>query len=285
MGFHSHPNLYIRDITLQVSQLEKSIAFYVDLLGFKVLKREESRVVLTADGITPLIILEQPQGVKPKQPRTSGLYHFAILLPTRADLGKFLEHLAEKQIGIGAADHTVSEALYFSDPDDNGIEVYIDRPSETWTWNNNQVLMTTDPLNAHGVLAAGNGEKWTGMPAGTLMGHIHLHVSNLQEAKEFYTEMLGYEVVCEYGSQALFLSSGKYHHHIGLNTWNGEGAPAPDARSAGMKEYSIAIPSESYKQRVIQSLVVKNINFEEVDGVLYTSDPSHNRIALHITQS
>ncbi|MEH6941416.1 VOC family protein [Bacillus sp. JJ722] len=280
MGFHTKPNLYIRDVTLNVSDIKNSLLFYQDFLGFKVLEQGEHTAILTADGVTPLIKLNVPQDVTPKQPRTTGLYHFAILLPSRAVLGKFLLYLVKHQFEIGAADHLVSEALYFSDPDGNGIEVYYDRPADTWAWNNEQVAMTTDPLDGEGVLAAGDGLEWNGMPADTVMGHIHLHVSNLQKASIFYKDVLGYQVVSEFGGQALFLSTGKYHHHVAINTWNGTGVPAEN--SVGLKEFAIDLPNEEYKQKVIHALQARGLAFHEEDGILRTNDPSGNKIAMYL---
>ena len=283
MGFHQKPNLYIRDVSINVMDLNVSLAFYRDFLGFKVLEEGERSVALTADGETALIKLYQPEGVTPKEARKTGLYHFAILLPSRAELGKILMHLVKNRYPIGASDHLVSEALYLNDPDGNGIEIYHDREDTEWSWDNrNQVKMVTDPIDGEGVMAAAQGQAWEGMPPETVMGHIHLHVSNLKEAGKFYIEILGYDLVNEYGGQALFLSTGKYHHHIGLNTWNGADAPAPSENSVGLREYSISIPDEAYKQRLIHSLDAAGIAYVEENGVLYTKDPSQNRIAVHV---
>ena len=284
MNFHEKPNLYIRDITLNISDLQRSLAFYTDFLGFHILEQEARKAVLTADGKSPIIILQQPDGVLPKEAGRSGLYHFAILLPSRADLGEMLIHLVKNNYPLGAADHLVSEALYLNDPDGNGIEIYHDRQAEEWTWQNNYVHMTTDPLDGEGVMKAANGKQWSGMPANTVMGHIHLHVSHLQEAGIFYRNVLGYDVVCEFGKQALFLSTGRYHHHVGMNTWNGVGAPPPSANSVGMKEYSIAIPDVAYMEKIKHSLQELNLDYLEKDGVLYVHDPSNNQISLHIEQ-
>lgn len=284
MNFHEKPNLYIRDITLNISDLQRSLAFYTDFLGFHILEQEERKAVLTADGKSPIIILQQPDGVSPKEAGRSGLYHFAILLPSRADLGEMLIHLVKNNYPLGAADHLVSEALYLNDPDGNGIEIYHDRQAEEWTWQNNYVHMTTDSLDGEGVMKAANGKQWSGMPANTVMGHIHLHVSHLQEAGTFYRNVLGYDVVCEFGKQALFLSTGRYHHHVGMNTWNGVGALPPSANSVGMKEYSIAIPDVAYMEKIKQSLHELNLDYLEKDGVLYVHDPSNNQISLHVEQ-
>lgn len=284
MNFHKKPNLYIRHITLNISDLHRSLAFYTDFLGFQILEREERKAVLTVDGQSPIIILQQPEGVLPKEEGRSGLYHFAILLPSRAHLGQMLVHLVKNNISLGAADHLVSEALYFNDPDGNGIEIYHDRQEDEWTWRDHSVHMTTDPLDGEGVMKAANGKQWSGMPTNTVMGHIHLHVSHLQEAGTFYRKVLGYDVVCEFGKQALFLSTGRYHHHIGMNTWNGVGAPPPSENSVGMQEYAIAIPDEAYMKKIKLSLQELNLDYLEKDGILYVHDPSNNKISLHIEQ-
>lgn len=284
MNFHRKPNLYIRDITLKIRDLQHSLSFYSDFLGFQILSQEERKAVLTADGKTPIIILEQPEGVAPKEERRSGLYHFAILLPSRAHLGEVLIHLLNNHYPIGAADHLVSEALYLNDPDGNGIEIYHDRQADEWTWKNEQVQMTTDPLSAEEVMKSANGKQWSGMPDETIIGHIHLHVSNLYEARDFYEDVLGYDVVCEYGSQALFLSTGRYHHHIGMNTWNGVGAQPPSENSVGMKSYSIAIPNSEYLNRIKHSLQVRKMKYVEVEEKLCFNDPSGNPIAIYVEQ-
>lgn len=286
MGFHKKPNLYIRDVSINVLDLERSLDFYRDFLGFKVLEAGERYAALTADGKSALIKLYQPEDVTPKEARRTGLYHFAILLPSRAELGKILVHLAKHNYRLGASDHLVSEALYLNDPDGNGIEIYRDREDMEWTWNNrDQVEMTTGPLDGEGVMEAAQGKSWEGMPAETVMGHIHLHVSHLQEAGTFYREILGYDLVCEYGGQALFFSTGKYHHHIGMNIWNGAGASAPSENRVGLREYSISIPNEEYKQSIIRALEQSGVDYVEENGVLYTKDPSRNSIALHVEGS
>ena len=195
------------------------------------MKKNADKVVLTADGKTPLLIIEQPENVTPKEPHRSGLYHFALLLPKRADLGAIIKHFMQHNVRIGASDHLVSEALYLSDPDGNGIEIYTDRDPSVWSWENGKVAMSTDPLDGESIIAESAGQTWDGLPAGTVMGHVHLHVAHLPETEKFYNA-LGFEVVTNY-PQALFMSNGKYHHHIGLNTWNGEGAPRPSDRECG----------------------------------------------------
>jgi catechol 2,3-dioxygenase len=282
MKFQQKPYTFVSQVDLKVENLERSLSFYKQVIGFQILEQSERKATLTADGKTPLLSIEQPEDVMGKEPRTTGLYHFALLLPSRADLAKALQHFIKMNIRLGASDHLVSEALYLDDPDGNGIEIYADRPSSTWSWKDGQVVMATEPLNAENLLKETNGEQWNGLPQDTLMGHIHLHVSELEKTKEFYLEGLGFDLVTQYGSQALFISTGGYHHHIGLNTWNGIGAKSPSKNSVGMKWFSLVYPTEEARKNVVNQL--KNIGaaIQEDNGEFNTEDPSGNRIRLLI---
>lgn len=285
MTYHQKPVIYVGNVTLNVRNLKRSIDFYQNVIGFKVLKEEEKRAKLTADGTTVLLTIEQPEEVLPKQPRTTGLYHFALLLPNRYELSKKLRHFIQLRCPLqGASDHLVSEALYLADPDGNGIEIYADRPSSAWEWVNNEVSMTTVPLDVESLLAEGEGAEWVGLPVGTVMGHIHLHVSDLDQANVFYTQGLGLDVVAHYGSQALFVSSGRYHHHIGLNTWNGVGVPAPPANSVGLVFYTLIFPSEVKRMEAANQLKQIGAAVKEENGVTMTTDPSGNRIHLLVKE-
>ncbi len=281
MNYHREPNTFVGQVNIKVQNFERSLTFYKEIIGFKVLEQTEYSANLTADGQTVLLTIEQPKNVMPKQGRTTGLYHFALLLPERSDLASVVKHFVDKGIQIGSSDHLVSEALYLSDPDGNGIEIYVDRPSSEWIWNREEVDMAVDPLDFRNLLTELK-EGWNGLPVGTVMGHIHLHVSELAKTEEFYTKGLGFEVVNRYGSQALFISTGKYHHHIGLNTWNGVGAPIPPANSVGLESYTLVLPNEEERQNVLANL--KNIGAEvsgENDSFI-TTDPSGNRIQLQV---
>jgi catechol 2,3-dioxygenase len=283
MGFHREPNTFISQLHLKVTNLERSLAFYQEVIGLKVLNQTNQIADLTADGKTVLVSIEQPEDVIPKQGRTTGLYHFALLLPTRADLGRLLKHFLQVRYPLqGASDHLVSEAIYLADPDGNGIEVYADRPATNWSWSNGEVEMATVALDAESLLAEGEGGEWNGLPAGTIMGHIHLHVSELQKTEEFYTKGLGFEVVTRYGGQALFISTGKYHHHIGLNTWNGLGAPPASKNSAGMESYTMVFPNEEKRNQIISQLKQMGATVTEENGSFVTADPSGNRIQLAV---
>ncbi|MDM5360258.1 VOC family protein [Peribacillus sp. ACCC06369] len=277
-NFHQKPVTFVGEVSINVLDLDKAITFYQDIIGLQVLKKNERQAVLTTDGKTPLLTLEQPADVIPKEGRTTGLYHFALLLPTRADLSIFLRHLLQTKYPFGAADHEVSEALYITDPDGNGIEVYSDRPSTDWKWANGEVAMGTDPLDGNDLLEESNGE-WSVMPAGTLMGHIHLHVSDLRNTEEFYMQGLGFTVVNRYAG-ALFTSTGGYHHHIGLNIWNGVGAPAPKENSVGLNWYTLVFANDEARDKVMERLKGIGTVVTEKEEFYVVTDPSGNEIHL-----
>lgn len=281
MEFHRPPHTFVGQVDLRVANLERSLAFYQNVIGFQILEQSKKKAVLTADGKTPLVTIEQPENVIPKQPHRTGLYHFAILLPTRSDLAKVLLHFIQIRYPLqGGSDHLVSEALYLADPDGNGIEIYADRPSSTWNWNNGEVVMSTEPLDVENLLAEGRDGSWKGLPSDTVIGHIHLHVSELQKTEQFYREGLGFDIVSRYGRQALFISTGGYHHHIGLNTWNGVGIPAPSENSVGLKKFSLVLPSDEARNQIIDRLRKIDASVTEENGVFVTKDPSDNQIQL-----
>ncbi|EGQ24178.1 glyoxalase [Sporosarcina newyorkensis 2681] len=282
MKFHSKPNTYVGHVNIKVQNINRSLVFYQEVLGFEILEKTEKAVKLTTDGITSVLSIEQPENVIPKQGRTTGLYHFALLLPKRSDLADIVHHFAEIGLRYGSSDHLVSEALYLSDPDGNGIEIYIDRDPSEWTWNNGEVSMTVDPLNFEELLSVTKRQSWSGLPAGTVMGHIHLHVAELKKAEEFYSKGLGFEVVNRYGNQALFLSTGKYHHQIALNTWVGVGAPAPSENSVGLESFTIVLADEATRDYTIAQLKSIGASVTEERGSFITYDPSGNRIYLEI---
>ncbi len=281
MAFHGHSNIFVGLVHLVVSDLDHSLDFYTDLLGFSVLEKKGGVATLTADGKKTLIILEQKKDAIPKRTRTTGLYHFAILVPTRENLGTSLKWLVEKEYPLqGGSDHLFSEALYLADPDGNGIEIYADRPAEQWTWVDGELPFVSDPLDMEGLLKEADGKAWDGLPAETVMGHIHLHVNDLQEAKRFYADGLGFEITVPFRHQALFVASGGYHHHVGLNTWNGTGAQRQHADEVGMKWYTINFPSGLELQDTIGRLTSLGFTVEKENEDYWTEDPSGNRINL-----
>lgn len=280
MNFHQEPNTFVGQVNLKVQNLDRAVSFYREVIGFKVLEQTNNKVDLTADGKTALLSIEQPDSVVPKQPQTTGLYHFALLLPKRSDLAKIVQHFTEIGLRVGSSDHLVSEALYLSDPDGNGIEIYVDRDPSQWSWQNNEVAMAVDPLDFVDLLSSGKQQSWKGLPAGTVMGHIHLHVSELRKTEEFYTKGLGFEVVNRYGNQALFISTGKYHHHIGLNTWNGVGAPTPPVNGVGLESFTLILPNEASRSAIVANLKSIGADIIEENGSFVTVDPSGNHIQL-----
>lgn len=281
-----HPATTVGLLSLTVSDLARSLAFYTRALGFEVLKSESSAATLGAAG-TPLLLLAEHPGAR-EWPRDrhgyTGLYHFAILLPTRLDLGRWLRHwLALGYSPPGQGDHLVSEAFYLSDPDGNGIEVYRDRPRDEWQWSGGQVKMAADPVDTRSMLAEAEraGEPWKGLPAGTRLGHMHLQIGDIARAEAFYHDVLGFDIVARMPT-ALFISAGGYHHHIGMNTWHSQGsAPAPHG-TAGLRFFTIDFPTEEAREEVVARLSAAGIPFTRMDPVVVTHDPWRNTLLLQV---
>lgn len=284
MAFHDNPNMYAESVTLKVSNIEKSLLFYKEVIGFSIASQEKKKAALRAGTGEAFLFIEELDQVEPKTIRTTGLYHFAILLPSREHLGMILTHLLETGYPLqGASDHNVSEAVYLADPDGNGIEIYHDRNSTEWEWEGDFVRMDTAYMDTKGVLAAASNCPWNGLPEGTILGHIHLHVAELEETVDFYVKGLGFEVVLQYGEQAFFLSTGRYHHHIGLNVWNGIGAPVPKKNQVGLAYYDLKIPSVEKLEEIKQRLIVLGATVTEEEDSWHTYDPSGNKLRLITT--
>ena len=229
-------------VTLQVSVIERSLDYYTRVLGLRLLDASSAEASLgTPESAEPLVTLKAIPGTHPARRRGYGLFHFAILLPDRGALGRFVSHLAAHDIHAGMADHLVSEAIYLSDPDGLGIEVYADRPRSQWTYADGQLAMATEPLDVNDLVRSAQSRPWDGAPPGTTMGHMHLHVGDLQEAERFYQQLLGFDVTVWGYPGALFFSAGGYHHHLGTNTW----APGPKAPAdqAQLREWTLVVPT------------------------------------------
>jgi catechol 2,3-dioxygenase len=236
-------------------------------MGFRVIEKKSDRANLASHGDdTVLIELVERKGARaiPRRGRL-GLYHYAILLPDRVSLGKFLVHLSELAVYAGMSDHLVSEALYLTDPDGLGIEVYADRPRNQWKFQEGQLTMATNPLNVPDLVAATKGEKWTGMPAGTIVGHVHLYVGDIEQAASFFHEGLGLDKVVWSYPGALFLSAGGYHHHLGTNTW-AAGAPLAEENDARLLEWTVIVPSASDAADAARSIEAAGHTVKQTPG-------------------
>lgn len=246
-----HPQTHIGTVTLAVADLPRAVDFYTRVLGLVVQGQRAESALLGAGG-APLLRLRALPGGQRQPARSTGLYHVAVLLPTRADLGRVLLNLARTQYPVsGFADHLVSEAVYLDDPDGNGLELYRDRPRATWRWEGNRVRMASEPLDLDGIMAEGGPDTaFTGLPAGTVIGHMHLRVGDIPQAEAFYSGVLGFDVVARWPG-ALFVSAGGYHHHLGLNTWQSQGAPRPPENAVGLREYSLVLPDEPARAAVV----------------------------------
>ncbi len=259
-------------VRLQVSHLDQSLDYYETVLGLERLARDAGTASLGAEDGTPLVHLVEKPGIKPVPRRGAfGLYHFAILLPDRAALGRFARHIGDLGVSIGMADHLVSEALYLTDPDGLGIEVYADRPRATWRHRGRELAMTSDPLDIRSVIEAGGGVPWDEMPAGTTMGHMHLHVGSLAEAEAFYHAALGLDKLVWSYPGALFLSAGGYHHHLGINTWSP--GPAAQDDEAKLLEWELSLPALADIQAAAASISAAGYRVTTADGLTRVSDP------------
>lgn len=241
-------------VVLQVADIERSLAYYQGVIGFAVLRREANRAELGPAAGPVLLELRERKNARPVPRRgLLGLYHFAILLPTRAALARFVRHLAEQGERAGMSDHLVSEAVYLTDPDGLGIEVYADRPRESWQVADRQLVMATNPLDVESLMSAAPDGRWEGIPEGTVIGHVHLFVGSIEPASRFYHEGLGFDRMVWSYPGALFLGAGGYHHHLGTNTW-AAGAPPAAEDDARLLEWEVLVPSAEEALRALESI-------------------------------
>ncbi len=275
-------------VHLRVTDLERALAFYRDVLGLRP-QQSAPGAAVTLCGLDgrALVALSTGTRLRPRPPRSTGLYHFAILVPDRGGLSATLHRLLAARYPLqGAADHGVSEALYLADPDDNGIEIYRDRPRAEWPYADGELAMVTDPLDAEGVLAEPHG-AWEGLPRGTRIGHVHLQVRDLGAAEDFYTRAVGFDLVQRYPpvrgrASAAFLSAGGYHHHLGVNTWASLGAPPPPSDAVGLQHYTLLLPDAAALEAARARLAAAGAGVEpQADGFL-ARDPSGNAIRLAV---
>jgi catechol 2,3-dioxygenase len=267
--------LRLGPVRLQVGDLARSLEYYTHVLGLEPRDQGRSSASLHAhDEPEPLVVLVERAGAAPVRANSRlGLYHFAILLPDRPALGRFLGHLSRTGTRLGAADHLVSEAIYLRDPDGLGIEVYADRPRTEWRFAGAELLMTTEPLDTASVLDAARGESWTGMPRGTSMGHLHLHVGDVDDASRFYHDVLGLDRTVWSYPGALFLSAGGYHHHLGVNAWAGPNAPRASDDEARLVEWRMVLPSSDDARIVADRVRAAGHAVREEEGSWLFEDP------------
>ncbi|PZV40269.1 VOC family protein [Mesorhizobium kowhaii] len=223
-------------VGLKARDAESLAAYYRSVVGLQELSRADGAITLGAAN-RPLLVIEADAAAKPDDPQSAGLFHTAFLLPSRADLGRWINHAIASKIAIeGASDHLVSEALYLTDPEGNGIEIYADRRPQDWKWHGDKIAMATERLNIPSVVAevpAGDA-GWQGAPENSIVGHVHLRVGRPEDAEAWWNQEFGFDTVAKYGGQAVFLSSGGYHHHIGANAWRSPGAGRRDPSRSGL---------------------------------------------------
>lgn len=276
--FTIDPKTAMGKVTLGVADLAMMTDFYTKLIGLTMLSDSSSSVELGVDDMPLLRLEERPNGRQ--YPNSVGLFHIALLLPSRPDLGRWLQHLSANNYSLtGASDHLVSEALYLDDPEGNGIEIYRDRPRETWNYANGMVQMDTLRLDLQALLADAHTEPFEQMPSGTVMGHVHLRVDEVPRTSRFYQEALGFDVMFEW-PEAGFLSAGGYHHHLGMNVWRSQGSTRPPEGSLGLIHYEIALPDAAARDSLLTRLDRQDMRIDKFDNDFSVIDPSGNRAVL-----
>jgi catechol 2,3-dioxygenase len=276
------PGTSIGKVRLRVADIDALSEFYERVVGLRGVERDGDLARLGPEGGEPLVELVSAPASAPPPSFSTGLFHMAILVPDRAELARSLRRVIENGWRLtGASDHLVSEALYLSDPEGNDIEIYRDRPRDQWAHSNGELKMATLPLDLDDVMAAeASGEESTGgMPGATTMGHVHLRVADIPAAEAFYNGELGLEVMVRSYPGALFVAAGGYHHHIGLNTWESQGAPPPPEGSLGLDRYELVLPDENERDAAAGQVGETGDPVHTDDGVLAT-DPSGNRLLL-----
>lgn len=276
------PGTTIGPVRLVSANLPRATSFYEGVLGMRGQQLPAGGYALSV-GAEALIILDELSTARARPARSSGLYHAAILVPSRSDLARVLLRLNELSYPLsGASDHRVSEALYLNDPDGNGIEIYADRPRAVWPRSGQEVRMSVDPLDFTDLLATLTPplSAWAGLPANTTLGHIHLQVNDLRAAEAFYVGVLGFEVMQRFGGSALFLAAGGYHHHLGLNTWASLGAPSTPSETIGLRYFSLRLPNEDALDLIASRVRTAGLSLEATAEGLLLRDPAQNGLML-----
>jgi catechol 2,3-dioxygenase len=275
--FANKTPMHIGAVGLAVRDLDRMVGYYRDAIGLNVLERTDKGARLGAGDVT-LLELEHRPDFKPDDARTAGLYHTAFLMPTRGDLARWLIHAAQNRVPLtGASDHEVSEAIYLDDPEGNGIEVYRDRAPGEWRWQDGLVAMITEPLDLNDLAGAAGAEPYAGAPAGLRIGHIHLRVGDLATAKKFYIGAIGLELTRERHGAA-FMSSARYHHHVGANVWHSQGAGRRDDDRAGLAWFRIETADSNTRNALAARLREAGAAVAEGAHDLSAQDPWGTRI-------
>ena len=277
------PETRMGPVHLSVADLGRSLAYYESAIGLRVHDRDGDRARVGVGGEDLLVLVEQP-GARPARGHT-GLYHFALLVPERVDLARFLAHAGRDRVPlVGLSDHFVSEAIYLSDPDEHGIEVYWDRPRSVWEGKVGETL-TTLPLDVDDLLReVGDpaGAPFDGLPEGTVMGHVHLRVADAPAAVAFYRDVVGFALMAQLGRQAAFLSAGGYHHHVGANSWESPGAPPAPPDAATLRQMTVVLPDADALDDVVERLRNAGVEPRTEPGAARVQDPSGNPVAFTV---
>jgi catechol 2,3-dioxygenase len=278
-----HPDTSIGSVGLTVRDLGRARDFYERVIGLTATEGDDATLALSPRGEPSLVELRGDASAPEPDRSATGLFHLAILLPSRRDLALALHRLAEASWPLdGASDHLVSEAIYLTDPDGNGIEIYRDRPREEWPHDGGELRMATLPLDLNGVLAEldRSAEEAPEAPANTRMGHVHLKVSDIPAAEEFYAGALGFDVVVRTYPGALFVSAGGYHHHIGMNTWHSAGGAPPPPGAVGLREFAVVVPDQEAFEQTLERVASTGVAPARQHGQALVRDPSGNAITL-----
>jgi catechol 2,3-dioxygenase len=279
--FASQTPMRIGMVTLRVRNLDLVTDFYRDAIGLTVMQRTATGARLGVSGV-PLLDLSRRANAAAEARNAAGLYHTAFLMPTRKDLARWLVHAATNKVQLsGFADHLVSESVYLDDPEGNGIEVYADRAPEMWKWDGATVAMATDPLDFDNLLALTNPRvsNYAGAPEGLRVGHMHLRVGDLDQADRFYGGVIGFDPTRK-RTGAAFLSSGRYHHHLGINVWQSEGAGRRDDAATGLAWFSLEIAAPEILEAQEQRLRQSGAPAAAITNGIETADPWGTKVRL-----
>ncbi len=280
-NFEIDTDLEIGLTTLNVKDLKGMVRYYEDVIGLSVVDEDYGSMTLgIAATKRPLLRLINKRDGQ-AYPQSPGLFHIAFLLPTRADLGHWLRHFAQTRQLDGAGDHLVSEALYLTDPEGNGIEIYWDRPRSEWTTDTDgKIQMDTLRVDFGSLIAEAPTAPFTKLPAGTVMGHIHLQVDDVNNAQAFYHSVLGFETAAFISNQAGFFGAGGYHHHIGANVWKSRGAGPRPADALGLDRFELIFSSQQKLDEVVEQLKSADVPYDQIGRAIEVIDPAGNKIIL-----